>query len=96
MTAVALSRTARLYSFTVAHTAVGDWKAPYLQAYVELPEGPRIFTLISEVVPPRNDALEVGMAMELVVEPIRETPDGTRLVTYKFRPMSARGAGGDA
>jgi uncharacterized OB-fold protein len=88
MTPVPLSRTARLYSFTVAHTAVGVWKAPYLQAYVELPEGIRLFTLISNSVEPREDALKVGMPMELVAEPIDADPDGRGLVTYKFRPAT--------
>ena len=86
---VPLSRTGRLYSFTVAHTAVGGWKAPYLQAYVELPEGIHVFTLISEAVEAREDALRVGMPMELVVEPVRQVPGGPALATYKFRPVTS-------
>jgi uncharacterized OB-fold protein len=74
---------ARLLSFTVCHTAPAGWRAPYLQAYVEVPEGIRVFTLISDDVEPRADALEVGMPMELVVEPL---PAGDGAVTYKFRP----------
>jgi uncharacterized protein len=89
MTVVPLSRTGRLYSFTVAHTALGNWKAPYLQAYVELPEGIRVFTLISDAVEAREDALRVGMPMELVVEPVQRTPGGTPLATFKFRPLQS-------
>jgi uncharacterized OB-fold protein len=83
---IALSTTATLYSFTVCYTAPQGWKAPYLQAYVELPEGMRVFTLISDVVEPRIDALRVGMPMELVVEAARTGPAGETYLTYKFRP----------
>lgn len=83
-----LGRGARLFSFTVCHAAPAGWRAPYLQAYVELPERLRVFTLISDEVEPRADALEVGMAMELVVEPLSHDPE---VVTYKFRPAREDG-----
>ncbi len=73
----------RLYSYTVAHVAPAGWRAPYLQAFVELPEGPRVFTLISDELEPRLDALQVGQRMEVVIEPA--SPDRPDL-TYKFRP----------
>lgn len=87
MEEVPLSRRGRLYSFTVAHVAPEGFKAPYLQAFIDLPEGPRIFSLISETVPPRADALEEGMEMELVIEPVREDERGDPVVSYKFRPV---------
>lgn len=78
-----LGRRGTLYSFTVCHVAPAGWQAPYLQAYVELPEGLRVFSLISSSVAPRVDALETGMEMELVVEPVQPGED---LVTFKYRP----------
>ena len=83
MVRVGVGGGARLYSFTICHVAPAGWQAPYLQAYVELPEGIRLFTLISDEVEPRADALEVGMAMELVLEPVLP---GSAKTTYKFRP----------
>jgi uncharacterized OB-fold protein len=81
-----LSERGRLFSFTVCHSAPAGWRAPYLQAYVELPEGLRVFGLISDAVEPRSDALEVGMQMEVVVERVGdESADAP--VTYKFRPL---------
>ena len=76
---------ARLFSFTVCSAAPAGWRAPYLQAYVELEERVRVFTLISDTVEPRADALQVGMPMELVVEPVG---DEESLVTCKYRPAA--------
>jgi uncharacterized OB-fold protein len=74
---------ATLFSFTVCHAAPAGWRAPYLQAYVELPERLRVFTLVTSAVEPRADALEVGEPMDLVVEPVHP---GSDVVTYKFAP----------
>jgi uncharacterized protein len=79
-----LGRRGTLYSFTVCHAAPAGWQAPYLQAYIQLPEGLRLFSLVSSDVEPRADALTVGMAVELVVEPVQP---GDPLVTYKYRPL---------
>ena len=84
---IALGSGASLYSFTVCYIAPEGWRAPYLQAYVELPEGIRVFTLISDTVPPSADSLRVGMPMELVMEPARTGPGGETYITYKFRPQ---------
>jgi uncharacterized OB-fold protein len=75
---------ARLFSFTVCHAAPEGWDAPYLQGYVELPEGIRVFTLISDEIEPRADALEVGMPMEPVLEAL---PGAEGAVSYRFRPL---------
>lgn len=93
MSEVRLGEGARLYSFTVCHSAPSGWPAPYLQAYVELPEGIRVFTLISDEVEPGAEALEVGAPMELVVEPVH--PDA-EVVTYKYRPASRHNQDDDA
>ncbi len=85
-----LGPNATLFSFTVSLVAPDGWQAPYLQAFVELSQGPRVFTLISDEVEPRIDALEVGQPMELVIEPITSArPEWT----YKFRPLAGTGGG---
>ena len=81
-------RRGTLYSFTVCHVAPEGWQAPYLQAYIELREGLRIFSLISSAVEPRANALRIGMDMELVIEPVQS---GSEALTFKYRP-----AGSDA
>ncbi|HET8757810.1 MAG TPA: OB-fold domain-containing protein [Solirubrobacteraceae bacterium] len=84
-----VGRTATLSSFTVCHTAPSGWQAPYLQAYVALEEGIRVFALVSDDVEPSTSALTVGEPMELVVEPVRP---GAGVVTYKYRPLRAADA----
>lgn len=81
-----LGQRGTLYSFTVCHVAPEGWQAPYLQAYIELPEGLRIFSLISSTVQPRADALAVGNEMELVIEPVQS---GSEVLTFKYRPVPA-------
>ncbi|MGH2866380.1 MAG: Zn-ribbon domain-containing OB-fold protein [Solirubrobacteraceae bacterium] len=78
-----LGQRGTLYSFTVCHVAPEGWRAPYFQAYIQLPEGLRVFSLVSSGVPPKADALRVGMEMELVVEPAQP---GSELLTFKYRP----------
>jgi uncharacterized OB-fold protein len=50
--------TGRIYSYTVMRT-----KQPYALAYVELDEGPRVFTNIVDC---DLDSLRIGMAVRLV------------------------------
>ena len=69
-----------VYSFTVVRKAPGAWSgaAPYVIAYVELEEGPRILTNVVDVDPA---AVEVGMPVEATFVP---TPDGQAI--FRFRP----------
>lgn len=78
-----LGQRGTLYSFTVCHAAPEGWQAPYFQAYIQLPEGLRVFSLVSSAVQPSAEALRVGMEMELVVEAVQP---GSELVTFKYRP----------
>jgi uncharacterized OB-fold protein len=79
-----LGQRGTLYSFTVCHVAPAGWRAPYLQAYVQLGEGLRVFSLVSDSVEPMVAALSEGMEMELVIEPVRP---GEELLTFKYRPV---------
>jgi uncharacterized OB-fold protein len=53
---------------------------------VDLPEGPRIQAVLSGG--PRDFA--IGMAMELELESVRETPEGDAVVIHRFRPATGR------
>ena len=56
-----------VYSFTVVRKGRGPWReaAPYVAAYVELEEGPRMMTNIIEVEP---SAVAIGMPVEVVFD----------------------------
>jgi uncharacterized OB-fold protein len=82
-----IGRSARLFSHSIAHVAPQGFAAPYYQAFVELPEGPRLFTLIGREVPVAPGQLADGAEMRLVLEPLAETPGKSELLTYKYVPV---------
>lgn len=85
-----LSTRGRVFSFTVARVAPPGFTAPYLQSWIDLPEGPRIFSLISGV-EPTDDALVEGQEVELVLEKIRTDEEGNDVIGYKFGPPGQGG-----
>ena len=87
MEETALSTRGKIDTFTVIGVAPVGFKAPYIQAYVDLPEGPRIFSLITGV-EPSETALRDGEEVELVIDKIREDENGNDLIGYKFRPVN--------
>ena len=56
--------------------------------FVDLPEGPRIFSLVGAGFPVERGVLEDGMEMKLVVEPLADTPEHRDELTYKYVPAS--------
>jgi hypothetical protein len=62
-----------VYSFTVVRKGQGPWReaAPYVVAYVELDEGPRVMTNIVGCEP---DTVEVGMRVSVVFHPTDAGP----------------------
>ena len=70
-----------VYSFTIVRRAPGPWReaAPYVLAYVELAEGPRVMTNVVGVEP---GDVRIGMDVEVVFE-----RDGDNAVP-RFRPTA--------
>jgi uncharacterized OB-fold protein len=56
---------------------------PYGVGVVELPEGVRVITRLTESDPA---ALSAGQAMELEIVPLHRDDDGNDVVTYAFAP----------
>ena len=86
MREIPLSRIGKINSFTVAHVAPPGFKAPYLIAYVDLPEVSRVFGLVTGC-EPSEESLQIGMEVEVVVDKIREDEKGNDLIGYKFSPV---------
>lgn len=82
---VQLSGPGVLYSFATVRVAPPRFKAPYVVAYVDLPEGVRVFAPLTGLVDADRE-LRPGMAMELVIEPLFVDDAGREVVSYKFRP----------
>jgi uncharacterized OB-fold protein len=86
MTEVHLSGRGKLDTFSIVNAALPGFKAPSIQAYVNLEEGPRIWSLITGVEADEK-ALRIGMDVELIVEKVREDAQGNEVISYQFRPV---------
>jgi uncharacterized OB-fold protein len=82
---VELSATGRLWAWTAVTTAPPGYSGdvPYGFGVVELPEGLRVVTRLTEADPA---SLSAGQAMTMVVVPISVDDDGRRVVSYAFAP----------
>ncbi|MDF5754322.1 Zn-ribbon domain-containing OB-fold protein [Spongiactinospora sp. TRM90649] len=78
-----LSGRGVIYSCTVVRRAGGDWKdvTPYVLAYVELDEGPRMMTNIVDC---DVERVAIGDTVEVIFE---DTGAGSAIP--RFRPVSA-------
>jgi len=88
MEEVEIGRSGKLYSHTISHFAPKSFKAPAFQAFIDLPEGPRVFSLIGSQCPVERGVLEDGMEMQLIVEALADTPEHKDELTYKYVPAS--------
>ena len=87
VTDVVVSGRGTIYSFTVIRKGVGPFRdaAPYVLAYVELEEGPRLQSNIIGVDP---EAVHIGQAVHVVFEPVHDpaTPDHPVAAIPRFAP----------
>lgn len=80
-----LPRLGHVTTATRVERAIAPFKPPYLLAYVQLPDGPRVFCqLVSASMEPRE---VIGRPAELVVAPLYEK-DGVAVLGYKFEVQS--------
>lgn len=83
---VDLSDHGTLWGWTAVTAAPPGYSGdvPFGFGVVELPEGLRVITRLTEADPAR---LEFGMPMRLVVAPLHTDDDGAQVVTYAFTPV---------
>ena len=86
MDEVPLSTRGKINTFTISRVAPLGFNAPYIQAFVDLPEGPRVFSLITGC-EASEAAIEIGSEVEMVIEKICNDEEGSELIGYKFRPI---------
>ncbi len=80
---VRLSSRGKLFTFTINHQGPKEFSAPYASGYIDLPEGVRIYSLLTDW---EAKGLKIGAEMELVIEKIKEDKEGNIVLGYKFRP----------
>ena len=81
---VRLSFRGRLFTFTINHQGPREFPTPYASGFVDLPEGVRIYSLLTDW---EAKGLKIGIEMELVIEKIKEDSEGNIVMGYKFRPV---------
>jgi uncharacterized OB-fold protein len=77
-----LNTKATLASYTIARRSSGRGHDVQAFAYVDTPEGIRLFAPLTGV---EAGHLEIGCPLELVFEEQRST-GGSRVTTFKYRP----------
>jgi uncharacterized OB-fold protein len=85
-----LSRTGVLWAWTAVTAAPPGYRGevPYGFGVVELPEGIRVVTRLTEPDPTR---LEGGQAMVLAVVPLHVDDEGRQVTTFAFAPVPTPG-----
>jgi uncharacterized OB-fold protein len=78
---IELSRRGKIDTFSVLHVAPPGFPVPYTVGYVTLPEGPRVFSILSD----SGKAIDMGDDAELIVGKIREDELGNEVIGYRFR-----------
>ena len=86
---VPFSAKGKLHTFARSHMGPSGLPTPYLIGFIELPEGIKLFSLLTQC-DPWGQVLKVGMEMEMVIETIRQDEEGNEIVGYKFRPSGGK------
>lgn len=82
---VTLSRMGRIHAVTHVARPAAVYRGAYMLALVDLPEGVRLLTQVKGPA----EGLVIGAEVELVVEPLFETPDSQRVWGYRFAARQA-------
>jgi uncharacterized OB-fold protein len=86
VTWTALSGRGTVYARTILHKAMGGWgrAAPFVIAYVELDEGPRVLT---NVVTDDPSSVVIGTTVEALFVPVDDVAEGSPAThLLRFRP----------
>jgi uncharacterized OB-fold protein len=86
-----LSNRGQLHAYAMSVMGPPALEKPYVQAYVDLPEGIKLFTLLKDW-EPIDENLKIGMDMEMVIDKIYVDRAGDDIIGYKFRPLKEEGA----
>jgi uncharacterized OB-fold protein len=81
---IALSQRGTLYSWSVVHAAPKGWSLPFIAAYVDLPEGVRVFAHMVDVDPAD---LVMDMAVEVCIARLGVDETGAPVESYSFVPV---------
>lgn len=80
---VPLSHRGVLYTFTVVYQSTPEFKTPYILGYADLSERVRVLAPLAEI---EVDRVQIGMPLQLRVEPVRTDAQGRAVMGYRWHP----------
>lgn len=86
---VPLSTVGTVFSFSVTRVPVGPYKPPLIGAYIDLPEGTRVYGQIHANV----EELKTGMKVKVETGVIWTEKDGTEVLGYYYVPVEPKDGG---
>jgi uncharacterized OB-fold protein len=89
---VPLSTIGTVFSWTITRVPVGPYKPPYIGAYIDLPEGTRLFAQIHHA---NEDELKIGMKVKMEPGVLWTEKDGTEVIGYYYVPVDANDGGAE-
>jgi len=81
-----LNRVGKISSYSIAQVAPPGYAVPHVQAYVDLEEGVRIFSLLVEYGDEKR--IRNGLPVEMVTVKVGSDEQGRDRLAYRFRPIS--------
>ncbi len=81
-----LSRKGNMHTYCTTYLGVPHLQGPYTNAYVDLPEKIRLYTLMTGCDPEGKD-LHCDMPVEMVIDVLYKDENGEDVYTHKFRPI---------
>ena len=88
---VILSDRGKLYTYTIIRQLPSippkGVEPPYAAGFVELPEGVRVLSLLTEC---NFESLTVDMDMELVIKELYQDEQGNQVMTFMFKPTKSK------
>lgn len=86
---VPLSTVGTIFSYSVTRVPVGPYKPPIIGAYIDLPEGTRVFGQIHANV----EELKTGMKVKVETGVIWTEKDGAEVFGYYYVPVESKDGG---
>ena len=80
-----LSDSGRIHTFSIAQVAPPGFEIPHVQAYIDLEEGVRVFSLLAEYGDVKK--IKTGLPVKLAIVKFGENQEGKERLTYCFRPI---------
>ena len=86
---IPLSTVGTVFSFSITRVPVGPYRPPIIGAYIDLPEGTRVFGQIHA----NENEVKTGMKVKAETGVIWTEKDGTEVLGYYYIPYKAENGG---